>query len=83
MFACFVFVNLIPARVIYEEGASTWKMPPSNWPVGNSVGIFFLFNNLFIFYFMYMLPACISVRMSDLLELELLTVVSRRVGAGN
>jgi hypothetical protein len=60
-------------------------MPPSNWPVGKSVGHFISSFLVIYFYFMYIgvLPVCTSVRMSDTLELELDTIVSCHVGAGN
>lgn len=35
-------VSLMPAGVIREEGTSIEKMPPSDWPVGKSVGIFLI-----------------------------------------
>lgn len=33
-----VFCQLIEARVIWKEGASTEKLPPSHWLVGKSGG---------------------------------------------
>lgn len=32
------FVNLMQARVIWEEETSAERTPPSGWPVGESVG---------------------------------------------
>lgn len=37
-----VFDNSTQAQAIWEEEISTEKMPPSHWPVGNSVGHFIL-----------------------------------------
>lgn len=34
-----VFINLIPTRVTWEEEASVEDLPPSDWPVGTSVGL--------------------------------------------
>jgi hypothetical protein len=35
-----VFVNLTQAPVVWEEGTATEQLPPSDWPVGKSVGHF-------------------------------------------
>lgn len=36
--ACCVYANLTQARVIEEEGTTSIKMPPLDWPVGKPVG---------------------------------------------
>lgn len=36
----FFFVNLIQIMVIWKEGTSVEKIPPSDQPVGKSVGEF-------------------------------------------
>lgn len=33
-FVGYIFVNLIQDSVVWEEGTSVKKMPPSDWPVG-------------------------------------------------
>lgn len=36
----FFIVNLTQARAIWEGGTSVEKMPPSDWSVGKTVGLF-------------------------------------------
>jgi hypothetical protein len=35
-----ILVNLAEVRVIWKDGASGGKMPPSDWPVNKSLGAF-------------------------------------------